>query len=169
MTVGENIKRIRKEKGLTQKKLGELCGINEVQIRRYELGGKNSNPKIETLKRIADALDTPLILFVEDDLLDAATWMDGDSEEELIDNKINEIMNNSEMSLEEKKAKAKELMTQLEIMSNYHLDNANRAYEFMLNKLIRQLNHTGKDKALEHVEMLTKIPEYRQDTNPEKE
>lgn len=57
MTVGENIRKLRKEKGLTQKQLGTLSGINEVQIRRYELGGKNSNPKIETLKKIASALD----------------------------------------------------------------------------------------------------------------
>ena len=28
MTVGENIKRFRKEKGLTQKQLGELCNPN---------------------------------------------------------------------------------------------------------------------------------------------
>lgn len=55
MTVGENIKRIRKEKGLTQKKLGELCGMNEVQIRRYEIG--KANPKIKTIERIASALE----------------------------------------------------------------------------------------------------------------
>lgn len=54
MAVGENIKRIRKEKGLTQKKLGKLSGINEVQIRQYELG--KANPKIETVSRIASAL-----------------------------------------------------------------------------------------------------------------
>ena len=35
MTLPENIKRIRKEKGLTQKKLGELCGIDEANIRKY--------------------------------------------------------------------------------------------------------------------------------------
>ena len=35
MTVGENIKRIRKKKGLTQRRLGELCGINEANIRKY--------------------------------------------------------------------------------------------------------------------------------------
>lgn len=58
MTVGENIKRIRKEKGLTQKKLGELCGINEVQVRQYELG--KANPKIETLMKIAKALNVPI-------------------------------------------------------------------------------------------------------------
>ena len=60
MTVGENIRRIRKEKGLTQKELGKLCGINEAQIRRYELGGKNSNPKIETIEKIAVALDVSM-------------------------------------------------------------------------------------------------------------
>ncbi|NBK00664.1 XRE family transcriptional regulator [bacterium 1xD8-48] len=62
MTAGENIKRIRKEKGLTQKQLGELCGMNEVQIRRYELGG--ANPKFETVAKIAKALGTtPFVLY----------------------------------------------------------------------------------------------------------
>lgn len=64
MTVGENIKRIRKEKGLTQKKLGELCGINEVQIRQYESG--KANPKIETIDKIASALEVPIIKIKED-------------------------------------------------------------------------------------------------------
>lgn len=54
--IGKNIKRIRKEKGLTQKKLGELCGINEANIRKYELG--KANPKIETIEKIAKALET---------------------------------------------------------------------------------------------------------------
>ena len=52
--VGENIRKFRKEKGFTQKKLGELSGINEVQIRQYELG--KANPKIETIEKIASAL-----------------------------------------------------------------------------------------------------------------
>ena len=57
MTTGEKIRQIRKSKGLTQKRLGELCDpkINEVQIRLYELG--KTNPKIETLCRISKALD----------------------------------------------------------------------------------------------------------------
>lgn len=55
MTIGERIRKIRTEKGLTQKKLGELCGMNEVQIRQYELG--KANPKIETIERIAIALN----------------------------------------------------------------------------------------------------------------
>ena len=63
MTVGEKIRRIRKEKGLTQKQLGELCGINEVQIRRYEIA--KANPKIETIQKIASALGEPLNCFLD--------------------------------------------------------------------------------------------------------
>lgn len=55
MTIGENIKYFRKEKGLTQKQLGERCGIAEANIRKYELGG--ANPKLETITTIAKALD----------------------------------------------------------------------------------------------------------------
>ena len=161
MPTGSKIKEIRQRKGLTQKQLGDLCSMADSAIRRYENG--KANPKIETLQKIADALETPLILFVEDDLLDAATWIDGNAEENLIDNKFNEIMNNTEMSIDEKKAKTKELLTQLEIMENYHLDNANRAIEYLINNLIKQLNHTGKEKALEHVEMLSRIPEYQKE------
>lgn len=54
MAVNENIKRFRKERGLTQKKLSELCGIAEPTIRRYEAG--TLNPKIETVEKLASAL-----------------------------------------------------------------------------------------------------------------
>lgn len=63
MTVGENIKRIRKKKGLTQRRLGELCGINEANIRKYESG--KQNPKIETLARIASALNVDTYDLIE--------------------------------------------------------------------------------------------------------
>ena len=60
MSIGENIKKFRLEKGWTQKKLGEECEpqIAESTIRRYELG--KLNPKLQTLQKIADALDVPL-------------------------------------------------------------------------------------------------------------
>ena len=55
MTVAENIKRIRKEKNLTQKQLGEKCGMSESTLRQYEIGYRN--PKLETIVRIAAALE----------------------------------------------------------------------------------------------------------------
>ncbi|WP_347994208.1 helix-turn-helix transcriptional regulator [uncultured Eubacterium sp.] len=55
METGKKIKLIRTMRGLTQKQLGELSGIHEVAIRKYELG-KNL-PKEEQLKKIANALN----------------------------------------------------------------------------------------------------------------
>lgn len=54
MAIGENIKRIRKEKNMTQKSLGELCNISEGNIRKYE--SNRQKPKIETIQKIANAL-----------------------------------------------------------------------------------------------------------------
>lgn len=54
MTAGKRIRDIRKSKHLTQKQLGELAGIAEPTIRRYEL--EKLNPKYETLEKIAAAL-----------------------------------------------------------------------------------------------------------------
>ena len=54
MTIGENIKKIRKERGITQKQSGDRCNINEANIRKYENG--KQNPKKETIQKIADAL-----------------------------------------------------------------------------------------------------------------
>lgn len=58
VSIGENIKKLRKNKGLSQKQLAEILNLSEITIRRYE---KSSNiPTIETLDKIAIALDMPL-------------------------------------------------------------------------------------------------------------
>ena len=56
--IGDKIKELRLRSGLTQKSLGEKCGIAEPTIRKYELG--KLNPKVETVKKIADALNVPV-------------------------------------------------------------------------------------------------------------
>lgn len=63
MNVSENIKKIRKEKGITQKQLGELLGVSQAAIGQFE--NSNSNLKLDTIKKIANALgvsETRLIL-----------------------------------------------------------------------------------------------------------
>ena len=61
MTVGEKIKIFRKEKGLTQKQLSQLSGIPLPTIQKYETG--KFNPKVDAVKKIAAALDVPLLQF----------------------------------------------------------------------------------------------------------
>ena len=73
MNTGKKIKLIRTFRGLTQKELGEACGIHEVAIRKYELG-KNL-PKPEQLRKIADALGVNVnslmeLLFAIDETFD---------------------------------------------------------------------------------------------------
>lgn len=64
MTTGERIRSVRKERGLTQKALGELLGVTQATVAQYET---NPNPpKIETLRRIADALAVPVLYLIDE-------------------------------------------------------------------------------------------------------
>ena len=53
-SIGENIRQIRKEKGLSQDKLGELCHIKNTTISLYENSKKE--PNLSTIAKIASAL-----------------------------------------------------------------------------------------------------------------
>lgn len=55
MTIGQNIRSLRKKRGLTQEKLGALCGISGGTIGSYELGV--TIPKKRTIEKLAQALD----------------------------------------------------------------------------------------------------------------
>lgn len=61
MTVGQRIKAVRNQKKMTQRQLADLCGMADSAIRKYESG--TINPKYETLKRIAGALDISVDFF----------------------------------------------------------------------------------------------------------
>lgn len=53
--LSENIKKIRKKKGLSQDKLAKLADVTHTTLVKIE-SGANNNPTIKTLKKIADAL-----------------------------------------------------------------------------------------------------------------
>ena len=59
MSIGEQIRRLRTARNLTQKELGTLCGMADSAIRRYE-SGRGGNPTQSTLQRIANALEVPV-------------------------------------------------------------------------------------------------------------
>ncbi len=135
MTIGEKIKTLRTKKGLTQKQLGDLCGMADSAIRRYENG--RANPKIETLQKIAAALEVN-ICYSEDGkpcFLDKILESTGEKAFKSI------IANQKDIY--EKVAEMPETTPDTLILDLYH-----------------ELNDIGKDKALEQVELLTKIPEY---------
>lgn len=63
MTVGENIRRIRKEKGLTQKQLGERLNMTQSAVGQFE--NDKTSPKIETVEKIASALGVNIVEIME--------------------------------------------------------------------------------------------------------
>lgn len=58
-----NIRRIRKERGMTQEKLAELCNTSVSYIGLLEIG--RNVPKLSTIEKIADALGVDYVeLFI---------------------------------------------------------------------------------------------------------
>ena len=58
MTLGESLKRFRKERKLTQKQVSEATGINLRLYQGYESG--QTNPATSTIISIADTFNVPL-------------------------------------------------------------------------------------------------------------
>lgn len=63
--IAENIRTLRKEKGLTQKVLGEKSGIAEITIRQYEAG--KYIPKYDNALKLASALGVSIHRILDHD------------------------------------------------------------------------------------------------------
>ena len=61
MTVGEKIRKFRKEQGLTQKQLAESSGISSVTVQQYET--EKRIPKHENLQKISNSLNINILCF----------------------------------------------------------------------------------------------------------
>lgn len=59
MKIGENIKKFRYAKKMTQKELAEILNVTTRTIQNYESG--NREPSISTIKSLAEALDVEII------------------------------------------------------------------------------------------------------------
>lgn len=149
MSIGENIKRIRTEKGLTQKELGKLCGMADSAIRRYENGG--ANPKIETLQKIAAALHVNTYdlrndfrsfeaNIIEEHPLLAAAKRTGNLNNDLFED-----------------FKERTIIKKLDITK----DKQELLFEY------NKLNKVGKKEAIKRTQELAEIPKYRKEEDTE--
>jgi len=57
--IAKTVKRLRKKAGLSQEKLARLADVSNNTLINIE-AGKQDNPTIETLKKIAKALNAPI-------------------------------------------------------------------------------------------------------------
>ncbi|MCI9625224.1 MAG: helix-turn-helix transcriptional regulator [Clostridia bacterium] len=58
----ENIKLLREKNNISQQKLGEIVGVSQQSINKYE--NHNVEPDINTLKRLADYFNTSIDFIV---------------------------------------------------------------------------------------------------------
>jgi transcriptional regulator with XRE-family HTH domain len=63
MDIAEQIKKIRKGKGLSQQDVADKLSMNRVQYNRIETG--KSDPTMNVLQRIANVLDINVVEFFE--------------------------------------------------------------------------------------------------------
>ncbi len=63
MSIGNNIRNIRKEKGLTLQQIADSMGCSPQLISQYESGKRQ--PKLETQKKLANALNVPIYELAE--------------------------------------------------------------------------------------------------------
>ncbi|MBE6089819.1 MAG: helix-turn-helix transcriptional regulator [Clostridium beijerinckii] len=65
MNIGENIKKFRKNKGMTQKQLAFELNKSERMIQKYESG--EVEPSIDILNQISNVLGTSVMEFIDND------------------------------------------------------------------------------------------------------
>ena len=155
--IGENVKRLRSEKGMTQKELAAALGVSYQMVQTWERGARN--PKMETIQKIAAAL--------------GVSWLDLMPKEALNANTIEDFAKgNSEL--------AQELVQQLpketaRLMQQLHdVATAPRHGEITdpdiqkVSDIMQTMNDTGRRVAVERVQELAQIPAYQQQPDPDK-
>ena len=151
MTVGERIKAARKKAGMTQKELADKLGIPYQGISQYERGIRN--PKIATVKKIAEALQVSPSELIPGEILasyDAFEVLASDIRDDMIresatPNEWEEAVNTKVTDIQE---------------GLVYEEREKRRRHFLLTAFNR-LNEKGQEKAVEAVENLLFVPDYR--------
>lgn len=155
MTIGEVLKNLRIEAGLTQAKLSKLCGIADSNIRKYET--EKQVPKFNTIERILNAILDEIDDFDYELFEKICSEAEGNQSIKMIANMIGEkYIKNPTITYVDLFTGANSPKVK-EIFSHYK-------YESIAFETFRELNEKGQQKALEQIELIAQIPEYRKDT-----
>lgn len=168
MTIGARIKQLRLEKGWTQKKLGEKCGMADSAIRRYE--SDRGNPTEKTLLKIAEALGVYVVELLPPNEFDKVS-----PEMKIADYVLkfyeHEDYKNPELNEAFEKFK-KDLGIRIDTKFNEEINKTEyNIYLFdkeeMLVNIFRSLNDKGQEEAVKRIEELAELEKYQQKQPPE--
>lgn len=156
MDISEKIKKLRKDKGLSQKELAKKAGLSIASIQGYEQG--KYKPKKEATQKLARALgvltydiqtpdDSPE-MWAEDGfgLMQYAQKVASETGRSFID-VFFDIATRPDGYIESREDFTESFLDSMDILG-------------------MELNKAGMDKAVELVELIAKIPEYRKESDP---
>lgn len=165
MTTGERIQAARKRAGLTQKELGARLGLSAASIAQWE--NNLRKPKLETLQRIADALNVFFYDLFDPD--DKSAFEEGLKTGLFSITSIAEKLGVPVALVCEAMQRDTVNISRIGALLAYD-DELRRSEAAIMNQIIsalQQLNDAGQEKAVERVEELTEIPRYRRQPLPE--
>ena len=64
--IGDNVRKYRRQKGLSQEQLGELVGFSQSKISKIERGERGDWDSLSDLKLIAKVMDVPIEELITD-------------------------------------------------------------------------------------------------------
>lgn len=167
MNTGEKIRHFRMEKKLTQKQLGDLCGMADSAIRRYESG--RGNPTEKTLNKIASALGIPVAsLYGTEEILEktvrfaeAVAKMHATLTFVANNPSVpNGIKNLAEDAIPTKETMISDIAPVFMAAQDKKLSRVPDDL-MVLSDLWRSLNEDGKRRVRDYINDLLKIPEYQ--------
>lgn len=152
MSIGNNIRTIRKRNGMTLKQIADIIGCSPQLISQYESGKRQ--PKLETKKKIAAALNCD-VSDIDNSIYVIST------EYKLTPERLEHFKKDAEV-LEIIKKSSKE---EYEVLLR---QRQQQGEEFLLSDY-RKLNEKGQAEARKRVNELTEVPRYITPTTPPQE
>ena len=152
MEIGNNIKKLRKERGLTQKALADKCGIAQITVRQYEAGKRQ--PKLESIYKISSALGVRI-----EDITGIKSFESGKKFDKRWKELSESCDKNSESVTIIYKA-APSTIGNTDEFTKLKSDSLKDSYKETMNNAFEKLNQKGQMEAVKRVEELTEIKKY---------
>lgn len=155
MSFSDKLKATRIKKGMSQKTLADIAGVSQAAIYQWEKGTRT--PKIEQIQKIADALEVLPGELVDYKEIPISYQKDGS----IFSMFMKIVAEDQEETDNVTDINIPAFLNSTQMISQVPKNTRKRGYKLL--EHFQKLNETGQEKAIDHVEMLTKIPEYRKD------